>query len=255
MQGVAAAGHMADARSCPVILGRRPTVDFLRPEPGVVVLELQRRRAVAHLLELPSRLPGIGPSVVAGGVPNGVAGDRAAVEADQLVFPGGVIAVRVGMNQGVVQQVSIVAVIGVQLLCRDVSAGIIGIDPDRTVGSSPGIRRIVGLQKLAQPVIEVFNRAGSVADRLDPAAKVIGITERSRSVVADAGNAVGCGSGRRIAAGLVIVSQDIVAGPSLQGAGLKPAQHVISVADILAAGRLVVVIDGLDPLRSGSLPI
>ena len=80
VQGIAAAGHVADGRSRPVIPGCRRPVDLLRPQPGIAVLELQRRRAVAHLLELPSGFPGVGPAVVTGGVANGVGRDGAAVE-------------------------------------------------------------------------------------------------------------------------------------------------------------------------------
>ena len=60
---------------------------FLYPEAVSVIFEFRCSASLAHLLELTSLLPGIGPSAVHGRIANRVVGNRRTIVAGQLVLP------------------------------------------------------------------------------------------------------------------------------------------------------------------------
>lgn len=74
----AAAGHMYNILSMENIIGSRRRAAyhhlFLYPETISVIFEFRCSASLAHLLELTSLLPGIGPSAVPGWIANHVAG-------------------------------------------------------------------------------------------------------------------------------------------------------------------------------------
>ena len=85
----AAAGHMYNILSMENIIGSRRCATyrhlFLCPETISVIFEFRCSASLAHLLELTSLLPGVGPSAVPGRIANRVIGIRRAVVADQLI--------------------------------------------------------------------------------------------------------------------------------------------------------------------------
>ena len=76
----------------------------------------------AHLLELAAILPGVGPGTVAGGIANGVVGNRDAIVGGELVLP---VAVAVGIRHGSQCGAHSAGRVSVAGLAQDVAAPVV----------------------------------------------------------------------------------------------------------------------------------
>ena len=134
VQAVAAAGQVSHQFAVERVAGRCGYSvlrhGLLRPQAVVVIAELNRRSRFAHLPQLSSRAPGVGPRAVVQRVADLVIGDALPVVARQLVLPVGV-AVDIGHRLYGLAHFS--RRIGIPRLAHDVPAKVIAVDPRRVL--------------------------------------------------------------------------------------------------------------------------
>ena len=107
---------------------------------------------LAHLLELASVLPGVGPGSVAGGIANGIVGNRRAIVGRELVLP---VAVPVGVRHGFQRGAHGSGGVGIAGLAQDVSAPVVGVHPGGARDAAGGIVLVIDPDQLAQIVVNI----------------------------------------------------------------------------------------------------
>ena len=152
MEGVGALGHVHDVLAMQNVVGDRSIHRFPHAQALSVVNEGRGGTALAHLLELSSVLPGVGPGAVAGGIANGVIGDRRAIVGCELVLP---VAVAVGIGDRLEGGAHGARGVGVAGLAQDIPAPVVGVDPGGARGAAGGVVLVVDPDQLAQIVVNI----------------------------------------------------------------------------------------------------
>ena len=140
VKGIASLGHVDDVLAVEGVVGDHVVDGLLDAQALGVVNEGGGGAGLAHLLELASVLPGVGPGAVAQRIANVVVSNRCTVILGKLVLP---VAVSISIGNRLLDRAHRAGGVSVTLLGQDVAAPVVSIHPGSARGAAGGVVLVV----------------------------------------------------------------------------------------------------------------